>query len=341
MEINNIKYPIISVIVPIYKVEAYLPQCIESLLSQTYDNLEIILVDDGSPDKCPTICDEYASKSKLIRVIHKENGGLVSARKSGLLSATGDYVCYVDGDDWVANNHFANVANAIKKHNADIVIHGYVVFSGKYAPMPFDNVKCGYYNRNSIEKEILPIMLSKPPFYRPGLAPCVWGKAFKRDFLIPIQLSVPEVITIGEDAVVSYPALMKAESVEVIDDCGYIYRLNSSSMTRTYDQRLTNNLSVLVRYLSESIHQDSNTILLENQLRDYICFMTLGTISNEFKGSSDLHQAMKKLRVVVEDPIIRTAINCPAAPFKVKFAFHIAEKNNVFFAYILKKIWER
>ena len=94
-----------SIIVPIYKIEQYITQCIESIIHQTYKNIEIILVDDGSDDNCPVICDEYALKDDRIKVIHKENGGLVSARKAGALEATGDYICCVDGDDYIAENY--------------------------------------------------------------------------------------------------------------------------------------------------------------------------------------------------------------------------------------------
>ena len=93
--------PLISVIVPVYGVEAYLNQCIDSILAQTHKNLEIILVDDGSPDRCPTICDEYARKDSRVRVIHKKNGGLSDARNAGLEIATGEYIGFVDSDDWI------------------------------------------------------------------------------------------------------------------------------------------------------------------------------------------------------------------------------------------------
>ena len=91
----------ISVIVPIYRIEKYLPECIDSLLDQSFLNFELILVDDGSPDNCPKICDDYSKKDTRIKVIHKENGGLLSARKAGLKAAKGNYIAYVDGDDWV------------------------------------------------------------------------------------------------------------------------------------------------------------------------------------------------------------------------------------------------
>ena len=90
-----------SVIVPIFKVEEYLGRCIDSILNQSFTNFELILVDDGSPDRCPEICEQYARIDDRVRVIHKTNGGLVSARNEGIRTAKGDYICYVDGDDWI------------------------------------------------------------------------------------------------------------------------------------------------------------------------------------------------------------------------------------------------
>lgn len=109
----------ISVIVPIYKVQEYLPKCIESILQQTYDNLEIILVDDGSPDKCGKICDSYARKDNRIHVIHKKNGGLASARNAGMECATGDYICFVDSDDWITRNAIQVLYQGINRYDAD------------------------------------------------------------------------------------------------------------------------------------------------------------------------------------------------------------------------------
>ena len=110
----------ISVIVPIYKVEQYLNRCVDSIINQTYTNLEIILVDDGSPDNCPKICDEYAKIDDRIKVIHKENGGLSDARNAGLEIATGDYIAFVDSDDWVHKDMYRILYENIIKNKADI-----------------------------------------------------------------------------------------------------------------------------------------------------------------------------------------------------------------------------
>lgn len=114
----------ISVIVPIYGVEDYLPKCLESIIHQTYGDLEIILIDDGSQDNCPSICEEYSLKDNRIIVVHKENGGLSSARNAGLDIATGEYVSFVDGDDWLEPRMLESLHNAVVKYKAEIVTCG-------------------------------------------------------------------------------------------------------------------------------------------------------------------------------------------------------------------------
>ena len=111
---------LISIIVPIYKVEPYLNKCVQSIVDQTYRDLEIILVDDGSPDNCPAICDAWAAKDSRIRVIHKENGGLSDARNAGLAIATGKYICFIDSDDSIAPTFIAELYDALSRTGADI-----------------------------------------------------------------------------------------------------------------------------------------------------------------------------------------------------------------------------
>ena len=115
----------ISVIVPVYKVEKYLRQCIESIQRQTYSDLEIILVDDGSPDGCPAICDEYARNDKRIKVLHQENGGLSVARNVGLDIAKGEYIAFVDSDDYIKENMYEMLYNKIVMEDADLIICSY------------------------------------------------------------------------------------------------------------------------------------------------------------------------------------------------------------------------
>ncbi len=138
--------PKVSVIVPIYKVEEYLPKCVDSILSQTFTDFECILVDDGSPDNCGKICDEYAKKDSRIKVIHKENGGLSSARNAGLDIAQGEYITFVDSDDWI-NVHMLQVLyDAIIEKDADVSLCRHVIATNK---------DCEYRQRESIQKKVV------------------------------------------------------------------------------------------------------------------------------------------------------------------------------------------
>ena len=116
----------ISIIIPVYKVENYLEKCIDSILCQTYRNLEVILVDDGSPDKCGEICDRYAAKDNRVKVIHKKNAGVARARNDGIDIATGDYISFIDSDDWIAENAYEVLYNGLKEYNADCSVGGCV-----------------------------------------------------------------------------------------------------------------------------------------------------------------------------------------------------------------------
>ena len=123
------KEPMVSVIVPIYNVEKYLKRCIDSILNQTYKNLEIILVDDGSPDKCPQICDEYAKSDKRIKVIHKQNAGVSAARNDGLAIAQGDLIGFVDSDDFIHPSMYEEMVNYLVSQDCDLVSCGFSEFS--------------------------------------------------------------------------------------------------------------------------------------------------------------------------------------------------------------------
>ena len=107
---------LVSMIIPVYGVEVYLGECLETVLNQTYENLEIILIDDESPDHCPEICDQYAQKDERIKVIHQKNGGAANARNHGLDMATGEYICFIDSDDKIENNYVEKLLGAIKEN---------------------------------------------------------------------------------------------------------------------------------------------------------------------------------------------------------------------------------
>lgn len=223
--------PLISVIVPIYMIDRYVGICIESIISQTYTNLEIILVDDGGKDRCPEICDLYASKDNRIKVIHKPNGGLVSARKSGLQQSNGIYISYVDGDDWIGPGFIESLYTVAETSGADMVCAGQTRDLFSKSAYFSNALPSGIYEGEKL-KDLWMNMVSYSSFYRPGISTYVWNKLFKRDVLLASQSSVDNRISIGEDGAVTYPALLRCRKVAVIDNVAYHYRQREDSMLK-------------------------------------------------------------------------------------------------------------
>lgn len=242
--------PIFSFVVPIYKTEPFLRQCIDSLLAQSFPDFEIVLVDDGSPDDCPKICDEYAKKFDKIRVIHKENGGLVSARKAGALAATGAYIVPVDSDDFLTETYLQAFADAVQSNHPDIVIGGFSSYFKERTSIPrLQVLPCGYYGKQEMQREIYGRMLSTDPFFTFGISPNACSKCIRREIVLQNQKNIPDGITMGEDASLSYACLLDAESIEIIPEVGYMYRQNENSMTHTYNPKLASQSLLLVEYM--------------------------------------------------------------------------------------------
>lgn len=172
----------ISIIVPIYKVETYIDQCIESIVCQTYSNLEILLVDDGSPDQCGKICDEFAKKDNRIRVFHIENSGQSHARNIGLEAATGDYIGFVDGDDWVRQEMYEKLLHTALEEDADIVECN---FHGRKQEVPDhleDDIKICMTGKEAITRQLDGRIPSRYP------STSVWSKLFKRSVIMNLKM---------------------------------------------------------------------------------------------------------------------------------------------------------
>ena len=223
--------PLISVIVPIYMIDGFVGKCIESILNQTYKNLEILLVEDGSKDRCSEICDLYASKDSRIKVIHKQNGGLVSARKAGLRQSTGKYISYVDGDDWIGPGFIEGLYRTAETTGADMVCAGQTKDHFSKSSHITNMIAFGVYEGDKL-CELWKNMISYGSFYRTGISTYVWNKLFRREVLMDQQEAVDDRISIGEDGAVTYPALLKCRKVAVTDNVAYHYRQREDSMLK-------------------------------------------------------------------------------------------------------------
>lgn len=294
----------ISIIVPIYKVEKFIKQCVDSIINQTYKDLEIILVDDGSPDKCPEICDEYAQKDSRIKVVHKKNGGLISARKAGVKASTGEYVCFVDGDDWIESDMYEHIANAIKKYNSDSVItQFYFSYPNKEDKSDYQLTK-EYYIKDEIEKDIYPTMLFANLYYKFGIYPCCWTKVFKRELLEKHLPDTDDRIRIGEDIAFTYPCLMECQSIAFIDKALYHYRMNPESMTKAYDPKLPD-----IYFLPyQTLVNKSNKlgVDLSNQLPYYLLYLVNFVIRNEANKNNP--KSKKEKNAVLDEILNNKAV---------------------------------
>lgn len=262
----------ISVIVNIYNEENFVDQCIQSLLHQTYNNLQIILVDDGSTDKSPEICLDYKRKYPNIVCVIKENEGLVCSRKRGLREATGEYIAFMDGDDWVEPEWYETLFRAAINSGADVIVAGHQEDLCGRCAREANQIPQGIYKGEALEKLVYPQMMNTGAFSHFGIFSYLWDKMFKRELLEDILMQVDERIFIGEDACAVYPALLKAQCIEVLSAYGYHYRQRVNSMVKIRYDRVTERLRLkyLADYLNDCFFRSPFYNILYPQLEQFM-----------------------------------------------------------------------
>ena len=295
----------ISIIVPVYNVEKYLEKCLNSIVEQTAKSLEIILVDDGSPDNCPKICDAYAEKDSRIKVVHKENGGLISARQAGVRAANGDYIGFVDADDWLEADMYSEVENRIEKYNPDIVICEFFHDFGDRVEINKQIAERVFYNKAEMVSEIYPKMLYQGTFYNFGINPSCWSKVIKKSLLEKHLYKVDTRIRMGEDAAFTYPCLLDAECMCYIDKPLYHYRIVKSSMSRGYDKSLKD--IILLPYYRLKEANQSADFDISSQLDYYLIYMTNFLIRNEVKAFDNKRLKTVLRSITDNDEIVEAA----------------------------------
>lgn len=271
-----------SVIVPIYNVEKYLNACVESVLNQTFSDFELILVDDGSPDNCPKICDEYKEKDSRVKVIHKDNGGLAAARQSGIKIAEGDYVLNLDSDDAIEPDTLQTAYDIIKSNPCDIISFSYKwVENSKVINITEDCLLEGYYNRNDMEAKLFPVLLMDKDMNHVSFY--LAGKVIKRELLTPIQLNVNPKISLGEDLCCVFPCYLSAQNVYISKKRAYLYTKRTDSMSKEFN---TNQV-----FLVENLMKEISSVKLEKpldffeQLSRYSAFMCFAILAAAAEGN--------------------------------------------------------
>ena len=314
--------PGFSIIVPIYKVESYLHQCIDSVLAQTYPNFELILVDDGSPDNCAKICDEYAKKDARIKVLHKVNSGVTNTRKIGAAQATGEYVCWVDGDDYISADFLKTIHDVIMEYKPDMVACGFkkvrddgTVLEVATNKLPGDQL---YSTEESSFYEQL-IFASNAGYLNYGiLQPSIWSKVAKREIIVPAMLAVPDEVAMGEDVAATNQAMCNCKTVYVSNATEYYYRFNETSMTNTFKYDMLHRRQVLFDFLNTHMEK-----IPQANKDAYACMQIITHIAGAARNIDSYGEFLRYIKEEMTPELHKIVDRCrmPKLPLKQKISY--------------------
>jgi glycosyltransferase involved in cell wall biosynthesis len=299
IQMNN---SLVSVVVPIYNVEKYLVKCIDSILNQTYSNLEIILVNDGSPDDCQKICKKYSGLDRRVKVMHKDNGGLSDARNFGLRYATGQYVIFIDADDYIENKLVENAVQEIKKNNADIIIWGYFVdfvdsdekLLNTIVRIPRQQVYESSDNNFEISTDLI------------GFLGYAWNKMYKTQYLKINNMEFEKGLSLVEDIVFNAKVLSNCEKIVFIEEpyVHYIQRPRETLGAKYYP----NYFELKKRSLSSVDNILSSWKVNSSEREDIIYNIGFNNIKSAFKmisnSSGSWGEKRNSMKSIREDSIV-------------------------------------
>lgn len=280
----------ISIIVPIYNVEKYLEKCVSSIINQTYKNIEIILVDDGSTDNCYRICDDFQKKDKRIIVIHKKNGGLSDARNAGLRIATGELIGFVDGDDYIKKDMYEKMYTCMKNTDADIVECKCINVRNEKEEIVNESSKTYLYDAQAALKLM---MSSGQKIQKPRLS--VWSKLFKKEIIDGLKFPVGKV---HEDIVFEAKAFLNAEKICILDKCLYCYNIREGSIMNSGFSKKDLDKLILMQERTELLKERKLNALAEiseiNYYETVLRYYYLASINKAISIKRQLEELLKK-----------------------------------------------
>ena len=295
--VNNMDSKV-SIIVPIYNVEEYLPRCIDSIINQTYKNIEIILVDDGSPDNCGKICDDYAKKDDRIKVVHKPNGGLSDARNTGVKNSSGDYLFFVDSDDTIELDTIDYLLNGIIKYNADIACCGLsnIYLNGSVEKITVPKHPIVYNREQALDVHMIPGYIETITCNK------LFKKSLFNEIIWPVGL-------LYEDMRTTYKIINKCNTIVLLPDSKYNYYKRDNSIggsafsNKTLDLLNANNEAT--KYVISSIHKPN--IIYISDIHWNIVVLNKMVLSNsiDYELVKSIKSKIRKnfFRVILSDKI--------------------------------------
>lgn len=308
----------ISMIIPVYNAEQYLKKCVDSVRAQTYGNLEIMLVDDGSTDSSGELCDAYAEKDERIRVVHKENGGLVSAWKAGVKECSGEYVSFLDSDDWINPEMLSEMSAYLTGNDREMVISDYIIErDGGSQEYVWQKLAPGEYGRKEIEEKIFPCLLGQEERYI-TISRCM--KLISKRLIAENGSYTDPAIIVGEDTTIMLPVLLDCQRIVAMDHKAYYHYLYvKESMVHKYSRGLTENIRKLIETTDRILKDKFTGDKLEEQQRhldqESILWYFL-VLKNEARGnpsgyrrnilklcrSEEIRKLVKRTEITVNQP---------------------------------------
>lgn len=337
----NIKRPDISIIVPVYNVEKYLRRCIESILSQTLKNYEVILINDGSSDSSGKICDEYVAKYDNFKVIHKKNAGLGYARNSGLEIACGKYIMFIDSDDYIKQNMIEEMYNGVINNNADTCIGGYCRIKNNNEIVMKNALSGKVIEKNDIIDKLLIKMMGKLPNGSDYTEMSVWKTLFSKEVIDKKNIRFPsEREMISEDIIFDIEYYTSCEKIYISENCGYCYCDNEGSLTMKYNEKRFNLqkklLNTLNCILKERKLLDKAKIRIEN---NFICNVRhCMSLEVKFRKQNSIRICLNNIKKMCEDEaVINILDNFPnnEVPLLPRIFNTLIKKKKVFIIYPL------
>lgn len=308
----------ISMIIPVYNAEQYLKKCVDSVRAQTYGNLEIMLVDDGSTDSSGELCDTYAEKDERIRVVHKENGGLVSAWKAGVKECRGEYVSFLDSDDWIDPEMLSEMSAYLTGNDREMVISDYIIErDGGSQEYVWQKLAPGEYGRKEIEEKIFPCLLGQEERYI-TISRCM--KLISKRLISENGNYTDPAIIVGEDTTIMLPVLLDCQRIVAMDHKAYYHYLYvKESMVHKYNEKLTENIRKLIQTTDRILKDKFTGDKLEEQKKhldqESILWYFL-VLKNEARGnpsgyrrnilklcrSEEIRNLVKRTEITVNQP---------------------------------------
>lgn len=345
-KMKQLKTSVVSIIVPVYKTKEYLDQCVQSIRRQSYTKLEIILVDDGSPDECPTLCDEYAAQDKRIWVIHKENGGLSSAREVGIQSASGNYIMIVDSDDWIEPDTVERCIEVAQHNNADCVMFGYIrEYPSKSIKTQLFNSDFSYeetHTEKKIHRRIVGLVgdeLREPQRIDSLSSVCM--KLYRTEIARKGRIVSERVVGTSEDTIFNLYALDGCR-ISYINQCFYHYRKNNSqSITTAYKADLAEKWDTMYSVIQEYIYGSGKAEVYRTPFLNRVACGMIGLGLNEISSSANIWQKSCRLRAILNKPLYTeafTQFDITYCSLKWKFFFYFCKRKTTLLLVMLLQI---